>query len=227
MLADEFRLVMGPVLLYSCFLSGATVALYQGSPLDHGFGKFIQDAEVSVLGTVPSMVKTWKKTGCMQGLDWSQIRLFASTGEASSIDDDLWLRSIAWYKPVIECCGGTEISTTYLSGSLLQPQAFGTFSTPSMTTEFVILDDQQAPYPSDQPCIGEVALIPTIMGASDTLLNADHDAVYFKGMPLYNGMRLRRHGDILERTVGGYYKVHGRSDDTMNLGGLRCFINIL
>lgn len=34
--------VMGPILLYSCFLSGATLALYHGSPLGRGFGKFVQ-----------------------------------------------------------------------------------------------------------------------------------------------------------------------------------------
>jgi hypothetical protein len=28
--------------MYSCFLSGATLALYHGSPLGHGFGKFVQ-----------------------------------------------------------------------------------------------------------------------------------------------------------------------------------------
>jgi hypothetical protein len=33
---------MGPTLMYSCFLSGATLALYHGSPLGHGFGKFVQ-----------------------------------------------------------------------------------------------------------------------------------------------------------------------------------------
>lgn len=34
--------VMGPVLLFTCFLNGATLALYHGSPLGHGFGKFVQ-----------------------------------------------------------------------------------------------------------------------------------------------------------------------------------------
>lgn len=217
----NFGWIMGSVLVYSCFLSGATVALYHGSPLDRGFGKFVQDAGVNLLGTVPSMVKTWKNTGCMEGLDWSQIRNFGSTGEASSIDDDLWLSSKAWYKPVIECCGGTELSATYINGSLLQPQAFGMFSTPSMTTGFVLLDDSHIPLPNDQPCIGEIGLFPTYFGASHRLLNADHDAVYFKGMPFYKGMRLRRHGDMLERITGGYYKAHGRSDDTMNLGGIK------
>ncbi|MBA0826102.1 hypothetical protein Goarm_010988 [Gossypium armourianum] len=34
--------VMGPVVLFTCFLNGATLALYHGSPLGRGFGKFIQ-----------------------------------------------------------------------------------------------------------------------------------------------------------------------------------------
>jgi hypothetical protein len=33
--------------------------------------------------------------------------------------------------------------------------------------------------------------------------------------------QLRRHGDIIQRTVGGYYIVQGRADDTMNLGGIK------
>lgn len=213
--------VMGPILIYSCFLTGATLALYHGSPLDHGFGKFVQDAGVTILGTVPSLVKTWKSTGCMKGLDWTRIRMFASTGEASNVDDDLWLSSRVDYKPVIECCGGTELSSSYIMGNLLQPQAFGTFSSASMSTGFVILDEDGRPYPDDQACVGEVGLFPTYMGATDRLLNADHEKVYFKGMPMYKDMKLRRHGDILKRTVGGYLVVQGRADDTMNLGGIK------
>ena len=33
---------MGPVSVYSALLTGATLALYHGSPLGHGFGKFVQ-----------------------------------------------------------------------------------------------------------------------------------------------------------------------------------------
>lgn len=213
--------VMGPILIYSCFLTGATLALYHGSPLDHGFGKFVQDAGVTILGTVPSLVKTWKSTGCIKGLDWTRIRMFASTGEASNVDDDLWLSSRVDYKPVIECCGGTELSSSYIMGNLLQPQAFGAFSSASMSTGFVILDEDGRPYPDDQACVGEVGLFPTYMGATDRLLNADHEKVYFEGMPMYKDMQLRRHGDILKRTVGGYLVVQGRADDTMNLGGIK------
>ncbi|KAK8962077.1 putative acyl-activating enzyme 18, peroxisomal [Platanthera guangdongensis] len=213
--------VMGPILLYSCFLNGATLALYHGSPLGRAFGKFIQDASVTVLGTVPSLVKIWKSSKCMEGLYWTKIRAFASTGEASDIDDDLWLSSRAFYKPVIECCGGTELSSSYIQGTLLQPQSFGTFSTASMSVGFTIFNEQGVPYPDDKPCVGEVGLFPVYMGASEILLNGDHKKVYYDGMPSYNGMILRRHGDIIQRTVGGYYIVLGRADDTMNLGGIK------
>lgn len=34
--------VMGPIILFSSFLSGAALALYHGSPLERSFGKFVQ-----------------------------------------------------------------------------------------------------------------------------------------------------------------------------------------
>jgi len=41
--------------------------------------------------------------------------------------------------------------------------------------------------PQNVPGIGELALGSLMLGASNTLLNADHYGVYFKGMPLMNG----------------------------------------
>lgn len=73
-------------------------------------------------------------------------RLFASSGEASNVDDDQWLSSRAYYKPVMECCGGTELASCYIQGIPLQPQVFGAFSTATLTTGFVILDEYGIPY---------------------------------------------------------------------------------
>ena len=78
--------------------------------------------------------------------------------------------------------------------------------------------------PKNKPGIGELALGPLMFGASKTLLNSDHYDVYFKGMPLWNGKVLRRHGDMFEFTSKGYYRAHGRADDTMNLGGIKVCI---
>jgi hypothetical protein len=41
--------------------------------------------------------------------------------------------------------------------------------------------------PQDSVGTGELALDPTFLGASTTLLNADHHEVYFSGMPEWNG----------------------------------------
>ncbi|KAG4957310.1 hypothetical protein JHK85_043690 [Glycine max] len=213
--------MMGPWLVYASLLNGASMALYIGSPLGSGFAKFVQDAKVTMLGVIPSIVRSWRSTNSTSGYDWSSIRCFGSTGEASNVDEYLWLMGRALYKPIIEYCGGTEIGGGFVCGSLLQAQSLAAFSTPAMCCSLFILDDEGLPIPQNVPGIGELALGPLMLGASNTLLNADHYGVYFKGMPLLNGKVLRRHGDVFERTAKGYYHAHGRSDDTMNLGGIK------
>ncbi|KAL6177932.1 hypothetical protein ACLB2K_049453 [Fragaria x ananassa] len=76
--------MMGPWLVYASLLNGASIALYNGSPLGPGFSKFVQDAKVTMLGVIPSIVRTWKSTNSTSGYDWSAIRCFSSTGEASN-----------------------------------------------------------------------------------------------------------------------------------------------
>ncbi|XVE56720.1 hypothetical protein DITRI_Ditri04bG0033600 [Diplodiscus trichospermus] len=213
--------MMGPWLVYASLLNGASMALYNGSPLSSGFAKFVQDAKVTMLGVIPSIVRTWKSTNCMAGYDWSSIRCFSSTGEASNVDEYLWLMGRACYKPIIEYCGGTEIGGGFVSGSFLQPQSLAAFSTPAMGCRLFILGDDSHPIPEDAPGMGELALGPLMFGSSSTLLNASHYDVYFKGMPSWNGLTLRRHGDVFERTTRGYYHAHGRADDTMNIGGIK------
>ncbi|KAE8655189.1 putative acyl-activating enzyme 18, peroxisomal [Hibiscus syriacus] len=213
--------MMGPWLVYASLLNEASMALYKGSPLSSGFAKFVQDAKVTMLGVVPSIVCTWKSTNCIAGSDWSSIRCFSSTGEASNANEYLWLMGRAYYKPVIEYCGGTEIGGGFVSGSFLRPQSLAAFSTPVMGCRLFILDDDGHPIPEDAPGMGELALSPLMFGSSSTLLNACHYDVYFKGMATWNGLVLRKHGDVFERTSRGYYRAHGRADDTMNIGGIK------
>ncbi|KAG7944430.1 hypothetical protein I3843_15G102100 [Carya illinoinensis] len=213
--------MMGPWLVYASLLNGASMALYNGSPLGSGFAKFVQDAKVTMLGVIPSIVRAWKGRNCTAGFDWSAIRCFGSTGEASNVDEYLWLMGRAHYKPIIEYCGGTEIGGGFITGSLLQAQSLAAFSTPAMGCCLFILGNDGHPIPQNQPGIGELALGPLMFGASNTLLNANHYDVYFKGMPSWKGRVLRRHGDVFERTSTGYYQAHGRADDTMNLGGIK------
>jgi acetyl-CoA synthetase len=209
--------MMGPWLIYASLLNDAAMALYGDSPLERGFGEFVSEARVTMLGVVPSLVKAWRASGCLDGIDWSAIRCFSSTGEASSPDEMHWLMARAGYKPVIEYCGGTEIGGGYISGTVVQPQAPATFSTPALGCDFVLLDDE-----GEETDKGELALVAPMLGSSSRLLNADHHEVYFAGMPAGpRGQVLRRHGDEMERLGGGYYRAHGRVDDTMNLGGIK------
>ncbi|KAJ0776925.1 putative acetate--CoA ligase [Helianthus annuus] len=213
--------MMGPWLVYASLLNGASIALYNGSPLTTGFAKFVQDAKVTMLGVIPSIVRAWRTKNCTAGFDWSTIRCFGSTGEASNVDEYLWVMGRARYKPIIEYCGGTEIGGGFITGSLLQPQCLSAFSTPSLGSSLFILGTDGIPIPANVAGAGELALNPLMFGASSTLLNANHYDVYFKGMPSWNGKVLRRHGDVFERTIRGYYRAHGRADDTMNLGGIK------
>ncbi|XP_076881359.1 putative acyl-activating enzyme 17, peroxisomal [Bidens hawaiensis] len=213
--------MMGPWLVYASLLNRASIALFNGSPLTTSFAKFVQDAKVTMLGVIPSIVRAWRTKTCTAGFDWSTIRCFGSTGEASNVDEYLWLMGRARYKPIIEYCGGTEIGGGFITGSVLQPQCLSAFSTPSLGSNLFILGTDGIPIPANVPGVGELALNPLMFGASSTLLNADHYDVYFKGMPSWNGKVLRRHGDVFERTIRGYYRAHGRADDTMNLGGIK------
>ena len=209
--------MMGPWLIYASLINQATIALYDGVPTEREFGEFVQNAGVTMLGVVPSLVRAWKNTGCMRGLDWKAIKAFSSTGECSNSEDMLFLMSTAGYRPIIEYCGGTEIGGGYLTGTTVQPAAPATFTTPALGLDIVICDEDGQPTDN-----GEVFVTPPSIGLSTELLNKDHHEVYFEGTPQTPKMPpLRRHGDGVERLSDGYYRIHGRVDDTMNLGGIK------
>ncbi len=215
--------MMGPWLIYASLINRATIALYEGVPTGRDFGVFVQNAKVSMLGVVPTLVRAWKHTDCMHGLDWHAIRAFSSTGECSNPEEMLYLMSLAGYKPVIEYCGGTEIGGGYITGTRVQPAAPSTFTTPALGVDFLLFDDD-----GNLSDNGEVFIVSPSLGLSTTLLNTDHNEVYFAGTPQSN---LRRHGDAIERLGNGFetepwlagvkYRVLGRIDDTMNLSGIK------
>jgi acetyl-CoA synthetase len=212
----SFGWMMGPWLTYASLVNRATMALYLGSPTRRDAAEFLEEAEVTILGVVPKIVRSWKADRTMEGLDWSRIRLFSSTGEASTPDEMLYLMSLAGYKPVIEYCGGTEVGGGYVTGTVVQPCAPSMFTTPALGMDFVLLDEGR---PADR---GEVFLVPPSIGLSNDLLNYDHRKEYFEGLPRGPGGEvLRRHGDQLERLPGGFYRHHGRIDDMINIHGVK------
>jgi acetyl-CoA synthetase len=209
--------MMGPWLIYAALLNRATLALYVGLPQSRAFGEFVDGAKVTVLGVVPSLIKTWKQTGCMKGLKWKHLRAFSSTGECSNESDQTWLMKLCGKKPVVEYCGGTEIGGGYLTSVLIKPNVPAAFNTLAFGIDAVILDESGTPSTN-----GELFLIPPSIGLSNRLLNKDHAEVYYADCPKGpQGQTLRRHGDQVESIGGGFYRMHGRVDDTMNLGGIK------
>jgi acetyl-CoA synthetase len=208
--------MMGPWLVFAALINKASIALFYGAPMGEEFGAFIQNTKVTMLGIVPSIVRQWKITGCNEKYDWSAIKCFSSTGEASNPKEMEYLMQLGQNKPVIEYCGGTEIGGGYVTSTVVQPNIASTFSTQALGGEFVLLDEN-----NELTDKGEMFLIPPIMGLSNSLLNQDHHQVYYKDTPKYRGQSLRKHGDELEQLENGYYRAQGRADDAMNLGGIK------
>lgn len=84
--------MMGPWLLFQ-LVNGATIGLFNGIPSTKSFCEFVDEAEISMLGVVPSLVKSWQANNATADCDWSKIRRFSSTGEASDPATALWLMS--------------------------------------------------------------------------------------------------------------------------------------
>ncbi len=209
--------MMGPWLIYAALMNKSTIALYEGSPTEKNFCEFIQEAGVTMLGIVPSIVKAWRKSGYMKEINLEKIKVLSSSGEPSNPEDMVYLSKLAGFKPIIEYCGGTEIGGAYITSTLLQPNAASRFTTPTLGLDLLLLDEN-----NKLARQGEVALIPPSVGLSTILINKDHHKVYYENMPLSSdGKILRRHGDVLSLDGDGFYKMEGRSDDTMKLNGIK------
>ena len=219
--------MMGPWTLFAALLNHGTAALFYGSGATEAFRDFAVAAKITMLGTIPSLVKVWRSRQLFEKSDWS-VRVFSSTGEPSNAEDYLYLMSLTNYEaPIIEYCGGTEVGGGYLTGSLWQPASPSTFTTPAIGTAVYFMDENHQPVQPGQT--GQVFLVPPSLGLSQTLLNRDHHEEYYEGVPAGpEGEVLRRHGDahdVMERKfqhqTHRFYKSHGRVDDAMNIGGIK------
>lgn len=214
--------MMGPWLIFASLINKATIVLYPDVPTTQEFVDYVATSQVTMLGVVPSLVKIWRGNNFCDYGQFSKIKLFSSTGETSNESDMAWLSQAAKGSPVIEYCGGTEISGAYITSTVVQENLPATFSTPALGLDIRLIDN-------------EVYIIPPSIGLSKELINKNHHEEYYAGVPEQSdGVTLRRHGDQMERLPNGYYRSLGRVDDVMNLGGIkvscseieRCFADI-
>ncbi len=215
--------MMAPWLIFAALINRATLAIYTGAATNEGFGRFAEQSGITILGTVPSIVRAWRTQQFEQKFNW-KVRVYSSTGEPSNADDYSYLMALTRFRaPVIEYCGGTELGGAYITGTILQPVSPATFTTPTLGLDFYLLNDAHQPINEGET--GEVFLVPPSIGMSQRLLNADHHREYYEGLPAGpDGEVLRRHGDAFELTTTmgtRFYRSVGRTDDAMNLGGVK------
>ena len=135
--------MMGPWLIYAALLNDAAIALYDDAPTSRGFVEFVDDAEVTMLGLVPSIVARGGRAVRSREGDWSTVRVISSTGEASNPDDYAWLMRDRREVPVVEYCGGTEIGGGY-SRARSCSQLASRFTTPTLGLDLVLVDEAAA-----------------------------------------------------------------------------------
>jgi acetyl-CoA synthetase len=216
--------MMGPWVMYAAFIHQATLALFTGSAASSEFCEFAQETGITIMGTIPSLVKVWRKTKAAENFQW-KVRLFSSTGEPSNAEDYLYLMSLVGYKsPIIEYCGGTEIGGGYITGSIAQPSSPSVFTTPAVGIDFVLLNESNVEVEYGET--GQVFLRTPALGISQSLLNKNHHEEYFVDCPEFEGRVLRRHGDAFLKDKQIYdesriFRSTGRVDDAMNIGGIK------
>jgi len=215
--------MMAPWLIFASLLNKASIAVYGGAYSKKAFIDFTVATKVTVLGTIPSVVKSWRMQNFGLIHNWS-VRVFSSTGEPSDTDDYLYLMYMNHFKaPIIEYCGGTEIGGGYISSVVELPNAVSYFNTTAPGSGFILLNEKNQVQSSSGS--GEVYLIPPSIGLSQEILNKNHFEEYYSNLPEIPAYPLlRRHGDGFHVTTyarTNYYKSIGRTDDSMNLGGIK------
>jgi acetyl-CoA synthetase len=216
--------MMAPWLIYASLINQATIAIFTGAATSEKFGKFVEEAQVSVLGTIPSVVKGWKAQEFHKKFHWESVKLYSSTGEPSNQEDYFYLMSLSRFKaPIIEYCGGTEIGGGYITGTVVQPASPATFTTPALGMGFYLLKGDLKPAIAGEQ--GEVFIVPPSIGLTQKLLNKNHHEEYYENVPKGSkGEVLRKHGDafdIIQMENHVFYRSIGRVDDAMNLGGIK------
>jgi acetyl-CoA synthetase len=222
MWSTDMGWIMGPWMVVAGLANGAAIATYDGAPNHPGPDRIWQVASelgLTILGLSPTLVRALQPHGAEQARkhDLSALRLFGSTGEPWNPEPWWWLfRDVGEGKrPIMNISGGTEVGACILSTNLLQglkPTALGK---PALGMDAEVYDDD------GNPIRGEVGEL-VIRGSWPGMTRG------FWGEPeRYIATYWSRfddtwvHGDWASVDEDGFWFLHGRSDDTLNVAGKR------
>jgi acetoacetyl-CoA synthetase len=209
--------------LVSGLASGATLLLYDGSPF-HPDGNVLfsfADAEkMTFFGTSAKFIDSVRKAGLkpIRSHDLSTVRSISSTGSPLSPEDfrfvydgiksDVHLASVS---------GGTDIVSCFVLGVPTQAVWTGEIQGPGLGLAVDVWDDDGKPIRGEKGELVCTEAFPSMpIGFWNDPEGKKYQAAYFERFDT-----IWCHGDFAEWTAHGGMIIHGRSDATLNPGGVR------
>ena len=209
--------------LVGALLSPASIVLYDGSPATPSLDRLWElaaEAGVTCFGTSAAFIASCMKAGVRpaEGRDLSALRSVGATGSPLSPDGFRWvydeLGADTW---LFSTSGGTDVCTAFVGGVPLEPVYEGELQARSLGCDVRAFDAD------GRSVVGEVGelVITQPMPSMPLRFWNDPDGsrlreAYFE---MYPGVW--RHGDWIEITERGTAIISGRSDSTINRGGVR------
>ena len=209
--------------LVSGLLVGSTIVLYDGSP---GYPdlrtlwRLAEQHRVTYFGTSAPFVQSCLKKGLRPGaeFDLSAMRALGSTGAPLTVEGFRWIAdAVGRHVQICSVSGGTDLCTAFVGSAPDVPVWLGELSCRSLGAAVESYDDAGNPV-VDQ--VGEL-VITKPMPSMPVFFWNDPDGTrlreaYFEDFP-----GVWRHGDWIKITSRGSAIIYGRSDSTLNRGGVR------
>ena len=209
-------------LLMSGLLTEAAIVLYDGSPGYPDLNRLwdlAADAGITCFGTSAAYISACMKAEIepRAGRDLSRLRSVGSTGSPLSPDGFRWVYDSLGDLWLFSTSGGTDVCSAFVGGVPTLPVYEGELQARSLGAKVESFDDEGNPHIGQ---VGELVLTEPLPSMplflwGDTDGSRYHDS-YFS---MYPG--IWRHGDWIELTPRGTAIIYGRSDSTINRGGVR------
>jgi len=210
-------------LLVSGLLVGATIVLYDGNPGHPDLGALWRLADkhrVTYFGTSAPFIQACLRAALRPAADHdlTGLRAIGSTGSPLSPDGFRWIgREVGPQVQICSVSGGTDVCTAFLGAAPTVPVWLGEISCALLGAAVVAYDDDGREVVDE---VGELVVtrpMPSMPVAFWNDPNGDRlREAYFDTYP-----GIWRHGDWVRLTPRGSYVIYGRSDSTLNRGGVR------
>jgi acetoacetyl-CoA synthetase len=205
--------------------SGAVLVLYDGAPMPAAepdlLWRMAAEEEVAVFGTSAKYLALAEKEGMAPRAGvrtLPRLRAILSTGSPLGAESFDWLARVVPGVQVASIAGGTDIVSCFVLGNPLEPVRRGEIQGPGLGMAVEVLDPEGAPCPPGVP--GELACTRPFPSMPVAFWN-DPEGTRYRSAYFDTWPGVWRHGDWAEWTAAGGIIITGRSDATLNPGGVR------